>query len=258
MSYGLRHWWHIILYTAQAKLKSESNRNYFGYLWWVLDPLLYMAIFYVVFAVLLEKRTADFVTFLLVGLTFFRWFAGSVSNAQRAIMSNKGIMQQVVLPKIIFPLSETLAAFYRFSFILALLLIYLCIRGYWPDIYWLALPLVMLMQVLLVVGAALIVAAVVPVLPDLRYLIDNLLTMTLFLSGIFYQGSDLAPEKQSWFYLNPISRLLESYRDILIFDQWPKPAFIWYPGIFGSVMVLIGWFIISRLDRHYPKIVRTV
>jgi lipopolysaccharide transport system permease protein len=65
-----RHYLDLVRYRAYVDLKSESARSYLGMLWWILDPLMYLAIYYLVFGVVLQRGGEGFVGFLLCGLVF--------------------------------------------------------------------------------------------------------------------------------------------------------------------------------------------
>ena len=67
----LRHYFTLVDTMARMSLKADAARFFFGYLWWILEPLLYVAVFYVVFEVILGSKRADFLVFLMCGkLTF--------------------------------------------------------------------------------------------------------------------------------------------------------------------------------------------
>lgn len=247
----------LCLFKAGADLKAEAAKTYIGMLWWVLDPLMWMAAFYVVFAILLERRSSDFVDFLLVGLVFWRWFQGTVANGSLSIKNGRALMQQIYVPKEFFVIVNILQDLFKFSLIFVLLIVYLQIRDYTANETILALPLVMAIQFALILGTTFLVSAVIPLLPDLRFLVDNLLLIGLFLSGIFYDGRTLAPDKQEWFYLNPMAKLLESYRAILLENSWPDFDGLLRPTLVALALLLTGLLLIRRLDRDYPRIVQT-
>ena len=65
----------LVWYKAYADLRAEAARAYLGVLWWVLEPLLYICVFYVVFGILLDRGGQGFVSFMLCGLVVWRWFS---------------------------------------------------------------------------------------------------------------------------------------------------------------------------------------
>jgi hypothetical protein len=130
----------------------------------------------------------------------------------------------------------------KFGFVLALLLIFLWISGFGVGITYLALPLLIISQLMLITALAWFVAALVPFLPDLKILVDHILQITFFLSGIFFAGSSIPEQYQFYFYLNPMANLIEGYRDILMHNQWPDWSALFLTGlpVTGSLYNIVG------------------
>ncbi|MDP5054424.1 MAG: ABC transporter, partial [Congregibacter sp.] len=99
-----RRFWTLVDEMARMSLKADASRYFFGYFWWILEPLLYVAVFYVVFDVLLGSRQPDFLVFLMCGKLTFVWFSKSVVHASRTIVSSKGLIGNIDLPKALFPM----------------------------------------------------------------------------------------------------------------------------------------------------------
>ncbi|MDM8569536.1 ABC transporter permease, partial [Thiotrichales bacterium HSG1] len=208
----------LIVYKTYADLRAETERTYLGFLWWVFEPILYMSVFYVFFGLLLKQGTPDYVPFLLVGLTAWQWLKSCLSHGAETILGASGLMQHVFLPKVIFPIILVLTDTVKFLFILVLLFIFLWWYGYSVNITYLALPIVLLIQLLFTMALVFFLAAVVPFLPDLRFVVENILLALFFMSGVMIR-SDIVPEAyQHYYYSNPIVILIESYRDILMYN----------------------------------------
>lgn len=246
----------LCFFKVRVDLTAESKRTYIGMLWWILDPLIWMLVFYVVFALLLERRTEDFTDFLLCGLVFWRWFAQSVANGQMAIVQGRGLMQQIYIPKEFFVLVNVLSDLFKLLVVVLTFLAYLYFRGYSLSGNLVYLPALIAIELLFVIGASFILAAIIPMIPDVKYLVDNFMIVGMFLSGIFYDGRELPPEKQELFYLNPMAKLVESYRIVLLEDGAPELSGLAYPVLIAFLVLLTGILIIRVLDRHYPKIVK--
>ncbi|MFK7957285.1 MAG: ABC transporter permease [Lysobacterales bacterium] len=250
------HYVNLVLFKARSDLLTETSRTYIGIAWWIIDPILYMAVFYLVFDVFMERGGPGFVPFLLVGLVFFRWFSNCVSSGALSIRQGNTLMQQVYLPKIIFPVVTFLTDSFKFACTFVLLLPFLWLSGYEPTIHYLALIPLMAFQIVLILACQLMAAAILPVLPDLRYLINHGMTVLLFTSGIFYRVSELPEELQRYLLANPMANLLTCYRDVLMDAKWPDLEGL-LPALGGAaVLLLIAIGIIFKLDRRYPKIVR--
>lgn len=244
----------LILYQTYADLRAEAKRTYAGFLWWFAEPLLHMVIYYLVFAVILQRGTADFVPFLLIGLVAWRWFHVSLMQGGMSILNGRRVMQQIYLPKTIFPSVNLLVNAVKFSITLIILLLFLWVYGLLPTAYYLALPLVLATQMLLIMGAVYVCAAVMPFLPDLRILIDNGLRALMFVSGIFFAGNTVPEHLQVYFYLNPMAVIIEAYRNVLMGGHWPHWEGLAYVAMVGVMGILIGRKLIARYDYSYPKV----
>ena len=133
------------------------------------------------------------------------------------------MINQVYLPKILLPTIIVLVNTVKFGFMLPLLMLFLVLSGFTVETSWLALIPLMLVQFALVWSLTAFLAAVVPFLPDLRYVIENGLLIIMFLSGVFYSIGDLSPPVRDVLYLNPMALIpdanlieLENY---VIFHQ---------------------------------------
>ncbi len=251
-----RSYTELIFFKTWIELKSESAKTYIGVLWWILDPIIYMSVFYFVFVVLLERRTEDIVAFLLVGLTVFRWFASSMNNACNAIMQGKGLMQQVYLPKSVFPVVNLAKNTFKFVIAFGILVAYLNFSGYAVNLAYIALIPLLFLEFLMCLGVSLVVAAIVPIMPDLRIVIGHCTTFLLFMSGTFYSGKDLGPAQQELFYLNPLAYLLEAFREVLLYARWPEFDRLLPAAILAVTSLAIGWALLRKFDKEYPKLVK--
>ncbi|MCC8992943.1 MAG: ABC transporter permease [Candidatus Contendobacter sp.] len=246
----------LILYKTLADLRAEAARTYIGFLWWVLDPLIFMAIFYVVFGLLLRRSTPDFVPFLLIGLVSWRWFQNTITHSATSILGGRSLMQQVYVPKIIFPLVIILTDLVKFGLVLMLLLIYLWLAGFSVGWTYLALPALLMTQFLLILGLTLSVAAVVPFVPDLKYLTEHALQILFYFSGIFFSGASIPENYQPYFYLNPMASIIEAHRDILIYQKWPNWLALALIAVLSMMISFLAYHWIKKNDHLYPKLAR--
>ena len=116
---------------AVMKLKSQANSLVLSYLWWVLEPLLYVALFYFVFKYVLYRGDENFFIFLMVGKIPFLWFSKAVNTGANSIIQNRGLIAQRIIPKAIFPLINCQEALYKQLFAFAVLLIFLVMDMPW-------------------------------------------------------------------------------------------------------------------------------
>jgi lipopolysaccharide transport system permease protein len=248
------HLLELILFSTYAELRAERARSYLGLLWWVIEPAMNMATFYLVFAVIFKTGGPDYVAFLLIGLTLWQWFKSCISHGGYSIWQQLPLIRQVKLPLQVFPSVQILTDTVKFLCILALLLIVLWCAGYPPNITYLALLPVLLVEMIFVAAATYVVAAVVPLVPDLRFVIEQVLQVVMFLSGVVFSLDGLPPSLRYWFSLNPIAELVDAGRGILIHAQWPNWFALGRVAVISLALYALGSYLITRLTPRYVKL----
>ena len=210
---------------ARLHLKGEARKYALGYLWWIVEPMLFVAIFYIVFEMLLQNRHPDFLYFLMVGKLVFIWFSKSVSQAANSIESNKGLMAQLNLRKEILPLAVIHQGLYRQLVVFGFLLIFLAAVGYAVTVTWWWLVPVVLIQIMLTVACGLLAALLVCFQRDFLLLVQLGIVFLLFMSGIFWDVNAIPDEGlRHWLLiLNPLATLIDYYRQILLSGAVPSP-----------------------------------
>ncbi|HET8942177.1 MAG TPA: ABC transporter permease [Rudaea sp.] len=248
------HYLELISFSTYAELRAERARSYLGLLWWIIEPAMSMAIYYLVFAIVLRTSQPDYVAFLLVGLTFWQWYKSSVTHGGYAIWQQLPLIRQVKLPSQVFPTVQILADTVKFLFILALLLVILWSAGYPLNITYLALPAVLLVELIFASACAYLLAAVMPFVPDLRFVIEQILTLMMFVSGVVFSLDGVPPSMRRWFELNPIVDLVDSGREILMYARWPNWAALGRVALISLALYAFATFLITRLTPRYVKL----
>jgi lipopolysaccharide transport system permease protein len=249
-----QHLIELVLFSTYAELRAERSRSYLGLLWWVLDPALMMATFWLVFDVILHSGGPDYLPQLLIGLTLWQWMKSCMTHGGYAIWSNLALIRQVRLPPLVFPIVAMLSDTVKFFYIFALLLVILWLAGYPPNIAYFALPPVFLAVFLFGAGVGFVIAAVVPLLPDLRFVIEQMLTVLMFLSGVVFSLSSVPSRLRDIMALNPVAVIMDAARGILMHGQWPDWIALGRVSLISLAVCLFGALIVARLAPRYPKL----
>lgn len=244
----------LVLYGVYSDLRTEVARRLLGVLWWALEPVMYMAVFYVVFGLGLRQGDTDYVPFLLCGLVAWKWFDSSIRQAGMAIRGNAGLIQQIFVPKYVFALIQVLSSTFKFFIVLLLLLGFLLLLGKRPSLEWLGLVPLLLVQLLLTLSLGLLLSALIPFAQDLKQVVDNLLMLMMFMSGIFYDAQQLPATLQGILTYNPMLQLIQAYRTILLHNQWPDWLSLGWIVLGSLPVLLLAVLILRRFERHYPKL----
>ena len=237
------HFLSLLRTKVSLNLQSEAKKNQLGYAWWLLEPLLQTGVFYLVFGLFLSRGQDNFVAYLLSGLIPFTWYARSVSNAMGSLLSARGLLVNFRIHPAFFPLLALGQDLAKQSFTFTFLLGFIFFYGIEPTEMWMYLPLIMALQFMLVAPVACFVASIIPLLPDLKFLVATTIQLTMFASGIFYDPAKFITEQwKPLFYANPIASLLQIYRDILL---WQKPPEVYF------VVVVISWALVFGVMAYF-------
>ena len=217
----LRFWVLVNTY-ARLKLKSEAAKTYLSYLWWLLEPALFVAAFYVAFAVILDFRTEDFVVFLVCGKIPYLWFSKSLGGGAGSIFAGRELLTNAAIRPEMFPMVDFFQNMYKQIVAFAAMLLFLLTQGHFPDWNWALLPVVALTQMALMMPLVLGAAWITAMIPDVRILINMLVLILLFLSGIFWDVNDLpSPIREQVMLYNPLAFLIDAYRQVLLHQSQP-------------------------------------
>lgn len=245
----------LIWTKALFNLRAETQLSYLSYLWWILEPLMHMVVYFLLFGILLQRGGEGFIAFLLTGLIPWMWFGKAVNSSANSILTGKGLLLQVGLPSIFFPLVTILQATIKQIPVFSLLLGFVWLQGHPPGAQWLALPAVILLQALLIIATGCIFAAIVPFAKDLTHVIPTGMTFIMFLSGVFYSHETIPPQWRDIFLLNPIAFLLKSYRDILILETWPDMTSIGMWFVISLILCSLVLQSYKKLRYIFPRVV---
>lgn len=245
----------LIWTKAIFNLRSETQRNYLSYLWWIIEPLLHMIVYFLVFGFLLQRGGEGFITFLLTGLIPYMWFNKAISSSSNSIITGQGLMLQVGIPSIVFPLVTLLQATLKQIPVYAVLLGFVWLQGHVPNIHWWALVPIIAVQLLLTVTFGTLLAALVPFVRDVSYLVPTGLTFLMFLSGVFYSYESIPPAWQDVFLMNPLAFLLKCYREVLIYGVWPDFHMLGIWTIIASTGLVISMLAYKKLRYVFPRVV---
>lgn len=242
-----------IFYRVKSELSAETSRTYLSYLWWVLEPCLTIAVFYVVFGMLFNRGGEGFVSFLVLGVTSWFWFQHTVSRATGSISKDTKLMLQVYVPKYVFPLvSITFGLFKHIFVILVLVGLLTLIES--PSVSWLFYGVVLIVQLMFIVGVSFVVAAVEPFVPDLKLVIGPLLRLGMFMSGVFYPQSMIPPDYVPYFRYNPMAGLIMEYRKVMLYGQFPDFAYLAKIVLISLLISAFGLWLLAKCDRIYPRL----
>ena len=236
---------------ARLSLKADAQRYFLGYLWWILEPLLWVAVFYLVFEVFLGSGRADFLMFLAVGKLTFIWFSKSVNQAANSLIAGRGLIGNTDSPKWLFPWAVCHEGLYKQVAVFAVLVVMLLSKGYEPSLQWLWLAPIALTQYVLILGCAMVAALLVCVRQDFQLIVQLGTVFLLFMSGIFWDIDSIVNEalRENLLMVNPLAALIDLYRQVLM--EGRAPSFRQWGVVVVQSTFILGFAAWAYRALHY-------
>ena len=119
---------------------------------------------------------------------------------------------------------------------------------------YLALPPLFLVVLVFAAGIGFMISAIVPLLPDVRFVIEQVLSVVMFLSGVVFSLSNVPPPLSDWLALNPVAQIMDATRGILMHGAWPHWAGLLKVSLISIVVCLVGAAVVRHFAPRYPKL----
>lgn len=248
----------LIAVLVVRELKVRYKRSVFGLLWTMLNPLLLMVVYAVVFTTIMPVAQHNFTIFLLAGLLPWLFFSTAILQGLNAILGNQELIRKVRLPQAVFPLSVVGSNLVNFALSLVPLFAMMAAlrQPFTPALLF--LPVGMIILTLFTSGVTLLFATFTVFFRDVRHLAEVALQMLMYLSPVLYDLRMLGEHHEWWFHLfrlflrlNPLSYLLPLVRDPVYYGRLP-PLLVLGVAAGGSLLMLaVGFAVFQRLSpRH--------
>lgn len=243
----------------EAQLRARNRNTVLGNLWHLLDPLLMVGIYYLVFGVILDvsRGVDNFVGFLAIGVFVFHFTSKSVRAGAKSLTTNEGLVRSISFPRAILPLSVVLSELASLLFAFVAMYGVVLLTGEEPGWTWLLLAPIVALQLLFNVGLALFMARVTSHFRDVLQVLPYTLRVWGYLSGVFYDPvvrlSDRHPVLLSVLELNPAYLFMHLARQAILQNsagtlrQWGLLA------AWSVVTLVAGFFFFLRREHEYGR-----
>jgi lipopolysaccharide transport system permease protein len=248
--------WNLVV----KELKIRYKNSILGFFWALLNPLLMMIVFTIVFSVLMKGsiRIEHYPLFLLCGYLPWIFFNNSISESTSSISLNGSLINKVYFPREFLPISKILSSLVNFLLALIVLIPFLLAFKMHLDWTILILPVVVLLQLLFVIGLGLFLSSINVFFRDVGNLIEILMMTWMFLTPLWYPVQlviDSAPQYLYYFLLNPMASFVVLYRYLLFNHDLPELL------VFSSSVVLVstilvffgGYYVFNKLEPDFAK-----
>jgi lipopolysaccharide transport system permease protein len=233
---------------ATRDFKSKYKQSVLGPLWLIIQPVVLLIAFTVVFGGVTDAKTfgVPYPVFALAGLTIWLFFQSSFTAGSNSMVINITLVRRTSAPRISFPTAALITSLPILALTVVLTLIVAIASGNMPDRQFLLAPLGLAWLMVLTWAVSTLLATITARFRDIMYLLPLVLQSGMFVSPIGYSAQEADGWARVVLALNPLSGLVEAWRWIALPDM-PIDMFFVYASLGWTVVLTVGaWWLFAR------------
>jgi lipopolysaccharide transport system permease protein len=236
-------------------IKLRYRESVLGFIWTLGNPLLMMAIFTVVFTILMPNNVIPkYPIFILCALLPWNYFSTAIMGSIDSIVGNARLIKLVSFPQELLPLSIVLANLV--NFLLALVVLFAMLFAFRVHLspWALYLPLIIFIQTIFTLGLALIFATLNVFYRDTKIIMEVGMLAWFFLTPVFYRIEDLVPRYATLMYwVNPMASFISWYRIVLYHGISMELGFIFRTFVTSAAALIMGYLVFTRYSSVFAE-----
>lgn len=244
----------MIFSLVRKDLRGRYKGSVLGFLWTFINPLFQLIIYTFVFSVVLRSDIDKFYLYLFVALIPWIFFQSAISGGSTSILSQKDLVKKIYFPREVLPISYVCSCFMNMLFSFIIIFIVVIFSGVGINLTAVfCLPIIMLVEFIMCLGAAMIASAVTVFFRDMEHILSIVTMAWLYLTPILY-STDMIPDKLKPIYsFNPMTPVVDAYRDILYYRSVPSLSTLLWAFALGVAVLLIGCLVFGKLKKHFVE-----
>ena len=260
---GLRELWkysELLYFLTWRDILVRYKQAVIGIAWAVLQPVLQMIVFTVVFnmALWIKSPVSDvpYAVFSFTGLLPWNFFAGALSRSGLSLVGNAGLLTKVYFPRLVIPISAVLAWLVDLGIAFLIIIGLMAAYQIAPTWHIVFLPFFILLGFATALSVSLWLSALNVLYRDVQYVIPFLVQLWMFVSPVIYPISAIpAGPLRVAFALNPMTSVIGGFRWALLGQQFPPGGYIWISSTVVLVLLVSGLYYFKRMERTFADVV---
>jgi|Deesub1362A_J573_1020465.scaffolds.fasta_scaffold13588_2 lipopolysaccharide transport system permease protein len=252
----LKEYRDLFYFMVWREIKVLYAQTILGFSWAILQPLVQIVLFTIIFGKVAKLSTEGIPYFLFSTVAIIPWtyMSQAMTQSSTSLIQGQSMLGKVYFPRVIFPMTPVLARLVDFGISL---LILLCVMVYYrvsPTWNILLLPLFLLMMIAIPAGIGMWLSALAIRFRDVKHAMSFVVRMLMYTAPIVYSAASI-PEKYRLIYsLNPLVGIIEGFRASLLGTPMPWPYIL--PGIITTILLLLsGALYFKRMERIFTDVI---
>jgi lipopolysaccharide transport system permease protein len=246
----------LFYFMVWRDIKVLYAQTVLGFSWAILNPVIQIAIFSVIFGAVAKIPTdgIPYVLFSTVAIIPWTYMAESMNTSSQSLVTGQNMLGKIYFPRVIYPLTPILAKLVDFGIslsVLAAVMIYYRVAPTWNLVY---LPLMIALMMIVPAGIGMGLSALAIRYRDVKFAMPFVVRMLIYSAPILYTASSI-PHQYRWIYsLNPIVAVVEGYRACLLGSPMPWGYIV--PGaVTATLLLLFGALYFRRMERVFVDVI---
>jgi lipopolysaccharide transport system permease protein len=252
--FELARYYHLLARLVARDIRIRYKRSVLGIVWALAEPLVTMTLFTVVFSLFMRVDTPRYPAFVLCGILVWSFSQTGVTYALTSVSGNRNLVKKIYFPREILPLATVLGRLVHFLLSLLLLVPFLVYFRVPLSANLAFLPLLVLVQLGLVTGLALLFSALSTLYEDVGFLVTFAFSGLFYLSPVFYPVELVPAGLRTLYLLNPFAALITAYRAVIL-QASPPP---WLPlgaaSVTATLVLAAGYAVFKRLEWIFAEV----
>lgn len=247
----------LALFFLWRDLKVRYRQTALGVLWVLLQPLLMMLIFTLIFGVIarIPSEGLPYPLFVYAGLLPWQLFAYSLTNSSSSVVDNERLITKVYFPRLLIPVASVLAGIADFIVAFFLLIGMVLLYGVTPTMAVVSMPLFVLLALVAALGVGVWLAALNVQFRDVRYTLPFLTQLWLLATPIVYPSTAMPEPWRTALALNPMAGAVEGFRWSVLGTPPPRADFLAISTSAAIMVLVTGLLYFRRMERTFADVI---
>jgi lipopolysaccharide transport system permease protein len=244
-----------LLYRMTARdLLLRYKQTVMGFGWAIFMPLLNTIIFSILFTRIAPIQTAvPYPVFAYCGFWAWNLTASSLKFAVNSLTANTNLVTKVYFPREVFPVSAVIVSLVDFAVAGIVLVGFMVYYQVPVGSSVLALPFVIVVQVIFTIAIALLLSMWNLFYRDIKYLFEVVIVVWMFATSVVYPANLVGGRLGTLLQLNPMTPIIEAYRAVLLQNQWPALGPMLAVGAFSTLLLMCAWLAFHRSEFQFAE-----
>ena len=239
--------------SVKKDIGGKYKHSFLGVLWSFINPLLQIAVYAIIFPLIMKNNIENYTVFMVCGLIPWFFFTNVINRSTWSIVQNDNIVKKVYFPRAILPFSLVISETINFLISSVIIFIFTIAYGMGITKFVLLYPVIILVQDILMVGMTFILSAITVYMRDIQHFIGVLLQLLMYATPVVYSIETIPENYRFILKFNPMTYIIEGYRDILYYQKLPDLKMLGILFLIGIALSILGYFIFMKLQKRFAE-----